>query len=553
MTGTPTPALDDRGAALGGLRLRRVQFVYAIVVVLVLLAFVVVDPGIWLEPSVWIATGGTAVATGLSALIGTDRGERWRLQVAVPSLDLLALIALIASDQAPRVLVLLAVVPSFWLGITAQRWGIGLVVGASLVISTLLALRIPTSTGVTLTANTVGTVLVPLALVATAWFAHTYTRTIERQQSAILQREREKLAIARQREADAALLDAIFETARVGLLLLDPDGGLVRANSTLTGHQALGGAALGDLLDGARYLELDGRREIPSTETPLVRAARGEAFDNVVCWVARAGHDMFAVTMSSRPLFLDGEFRGSIASIDDVTAYMRMVEDRDDFVALVSHELRTPLTSITGYLELVLDEELPDELRSWLGVVQRNADRLRALVEDLLIVGEISRGEVRLETQRVDLRALALDATTALQHRTRSRDLTLTLAEGPPVMVDVDPRRITQVIENLVSNGIKYTRDHGRVDVTVAVEGTAEGADAVVRVVDDGQGVPPEEALRVFERFYRSAEARASGVQGAGLGLWICRMIVEEHGGMIAFESTRGEGSIASFRLPVAS
>src|SRR5690606_15053724 len=120
--------------------------------------------------------------------------------------------------------------------------------------------------------------------------------------------------------------------------------------------------------------------------------------------------------------------RGSIASIDDVTNYMRMLEDRDDFVALVSHELRTPLTSIAGYLEIALDEELPDDLRSWLETAQRNSNRLRALVEDLLVVGEMSRGEVQLQATEVDLRALAADAVGLLEHRARRKRVSLRLA-----------------------------------------------------------------------------------------------------------------------------
>jgi signal transduction histidine kinase len=111
-----------------------------------------------------------------------------------------------------------------------------------------------------------------------------------------------------------------------------------------------------------------------------------------------------------------------------------------------------------------------------------------------------------------------------------------------------DPRRVSQVVENLISNGIKYTSDDGFVEVRVDVEGT----DARLQVVDDGPGVEAEEAVRVFERFYRSSSARASGVQGAGLGLWICRMIVQAHGGAIAFESEVGAGSVATVRLPAA-
>ena len=551
MTDAQQVAAPDRAPArdsplpAAGLQLGGVQLVYAAVVVLVFAVFTLVHDDVWTHPSSWIAVGGIGVATVLS-LVG--RESQWR-SIVVPAINLAAITVLIADAEVPRIIAMLAVVPAFWLGIAGRRMGIGLVVLVSIAAGGVMALRIPHSTGVTLTANAVGTVLVPLSLVGAAWFADQYARTIERQQRAILDRERDRAAIAKQRDADAQLLDAIFETARVGLLLLDSQGHVVRVNSTFSTHPSLAGDGVDAMLDGVRFLELDSRRAIPQERSPFLRAARGEAFDNVVCWISRPGHDLFAITMSSRPLMIDGEFRGSIASVDDVTAYMRMLEDRDDFVALVSHELRTPLTSIQGFLELALDEDLPESLRSWLSIVQRNADRLRALVEDLLIVGEMSRGELHLETQPADLRALAEDAVATLAHRARRRGVELRLVDGPGIGINADARRVTQVIENLISNGIKYTRDEGFVEVRIE----ADGADARLSVVDDGPGLAPAEAARVFERFYRSAEARASGVQGAGLGLWICRMIVHAHGGSMEFESEVGTGSTATFRLPRAA
>lgn len=537
---------DVRPRVIGALRLKRVQLIVAGIFGVVLVAFFIVNPGTWALPWVWASAVVMALSTVLSVFARQISGVI--MAIIVPALDLVSFGALFAEGEVPRNVAIMMVMPAFWLGVTAGKRGIAMVAVASALLTTVMIVRALDSTGVSLTANVVGAVLVPIALIATAWFAYTYSRTIERQQLAILQQAREKSELAKERAADASLLDAIFETARVGLLLIDADGSVQRVNSTLAQHPALAGDSLPTLLSDVRMLELESRREITGTASPFARAARGEAFDNLVFWIARSGHerDKSAVTMSSRPIIIDGEFRGSIASVDDVTTYMRMLEDRDDFVALVSHELRTPLTSIAGFLELVLDEELPESLRSWLLIVQRNGDRLRALVEDLLIVGEMSRGEVRLERESVDLRALAAEAVHTLDHRARRRGVRLRLLEGAPALVDGDPRRITQVIENLISNAIKYTREEGAVDVLVE----AEGGEVCLRVIDDGPGVPAAEALRVFERFYRASSARASGVQGAGLGLWICRMIIDAHAGSIVFDSEPGNGSAASFRLP---
>lgn len=527
---------------------RRLQLPYAVLVTVVLAVMTIADPGSWQSVSMLVGAGGFAIATAAALLERRLRGGMAWTRWAVPVIDIASSAVLLADSHAPRTLALLAVLPAFWIGIVAGRRGIAIVALVSAAIAAILGVHLSGTTGTTLTANAVGTVLIPASLIAAAWSAHYYSRRLERQQRALLERERERTEIARKAAADATLIDAVFETARIGLMLLDPEGRIERVNPTLREHPAIAGDSVATMLDGVRFLEIDTRRRIRHSMTPFVRAARGEAFDNLDCWISRPGGDLVAVRMSSRPIMLDGEFRGSIASIDDVTAYMRMLEDRDDFVALVSHELRTPLTSIAGYLEIALDEELPDDLRSWLETAQRNSNRLRALVEDLLVVGEMSRGEVQLQATEVDLRALAADAVALLEHRARRKRVSLRLADGPSAIVEGDARRLSQVIENLVSNGIKYTHDDGDVEVRVELD----GQEAVVSVHDDGPGVRPDEIERVFERFYRSTSARASQLPGAGLGLWICRMIVHAHGGSIDFSSELGVGSVASFRLPRA-
>lgn len=542
----PTAALPTRAPvrlSTGG-----IQALYVCVLPIVLGVLSLVDPDIWQSPWLWLMAGVFLIASLLPIVDRMlPRRTTWARK-AVPVLDLFAVVALLAEPDVPRILALLAVVPAAWTGLALRGVGMAVVAAAGFTVAATMVTRLASSSGTTLTANAVGAALVPLTLLAAAWFTINYARTLERQQLATLERERERTALAEQSAADAALLDAIFETARVGLMLLDADGRIVRINPTLSDHPALTGTTVGDVLKGAQILDLESRQPISRRETPFARAALGESFDNDRFWIARPGHDMFAVTVSSRPLMVAGELRGSIASVDDVTAYMRMLEDRDDFVALISHELRTPLTSIAGYMELAMDEEMPAELRSWLRIVQRNSDRLRTLVEDLLMVGEMSRGELHLEPAQADLRRLAEDAVTLLAHRAHRRGVELRLVDGAPVGLVADPRRISQVIENLVSNGIKYTSDDGFVEVRVDSDGT----DARLQVADNGPGVEAAEAPRVFERFYRSSAARASGVQGAGLGLWICRMIVQAHGGSIDFASEVGQGSVATVRLPAA-
>jgi signal transduction histidine kinase len=231
----------------------------------------------------------------------------------------------------------------------------------------------------------------------------------------------------------------------------------------------------------------------------------------------------------------------------------RLVEaDRlkDEFVALISHDLRTPLTSIIGYLELALDEELGEpvaaEPRSYLQVVARNSDRLLRLVEDLLFVARLEAGKLVLETAPVDLAELARLAVEEAGPRAEQKELSLVLDGDPQVPVDADPGRVGQVLDNLISNAIKFTPEGGRVDVRV----TRARDGGVIEVSDTGIGLGAGDAEHVFDRFFRTKAATDRGIPGTGLGLSIARGIVEAHGGRIAAERRVGGGTTFRLELP---
>jgi PAS domain S-box-containing protein len=223
---------------------------------------------------------------------------------------------------------------------------------------------------------------------------------------------------------------------------------------------------------------------------------------------------------------------------------------KDEFVALVSHELRTPLTSIRGYLELVLDGEagdVSDEQRQFLAVVERNADRLLALVGDLLFLAQIEAGKLSLEVGAVDVGAVASESVDAARPAAEDKAITVSLAIGPVPLLAGDGARIGQLVDNLVSNAIKFTPDGGRVDVRVR----ARNGSAVIEVRDSGIGIPPDEQERLFERFFRSSNAAERQIPGTGLGLAISKAIVEAHGGAIAVKSEVDVGTTFRVSLPV--
>jgi signal transduction histidine kinase len=247
---------------------------------------------------------------------------------------------------------------------------------------------------------------------------------------------------------------------------------------------------------------------------------------------------------------LDGGFGGRIWTLREVTADRELDRMRDAFVATVSHELRTPLTSISGFLEMMQDEEdrLDDTGRQYLNVIRRSTERLYSLVEDLLLVAQIEAKRVELDLEDVDVAELAARAVETMRPAAGEKGVTLEVVSDHPPTARGDQTRLTQVLDNLVSNAVKFT-DEGGV-VTVTVNGDGSSLELVVR--DSGIGVPSEEQGQVFTRFFRASTATRRAIPGTGLGLAISRALVEQHGGTISFSSREGEGTTVTVRLPAA-
>jgi PAS domain S-box-containing protein len=223
---------------------------------------------------------------------------------------------------------------------------------------------------------------------------------------------------------------------------------------------------------------------------------------------------------------------------------------KDEFIALVSHELRTPLTSIRGYTELLLDGEagnLTDEQRQFLGVVERNSHRLLHLVGDLLFLAQVEAGKLVLDVGALDLGAVASESVETARPQAEAKGITLTLATGPVPLIAGDRARMAQLLDNLVSNAIKFTPQGGRVDVRVR----SLQDQAVLEVRDSGMGIPVDEQEFLFERFFRTSNATEHAIQGTGLGLAISKAIVEAHSGRITVTSEEGAGTTFQVALPL--
>lgn len=354
-------------------------------------------------------------------------------------------------------------------------------------------------------------------------------------------------------EAERRTLEAIFETVNVGLLLIDRDGRYQRMNRR---HQDYMETTFPDGHDGdagqlGHAYFPDGVTPMAREDMPSYRAVQGEEFDGLWYWVGDDPASRSALSTSARTVRdSSGEMTGAVLAYQDITEQMRALQVKDEFVDSVSHELRTPLTSVLGYLELLRDrDDLPEEVRAQLDVIQRNAGSLQLLVSDLLDVAQAREGGgLDLHVEPADLADLVRDAMDSAALQARSAGLELAALVPDSLVADVDAGRIRQVVDNLVSNAVKYTEPGGSVTVTLSRDGDGDGA--VLTVSDTGIGLTEQELEHVCTRFFRGEGALRREIPGTGLGLNIVSSIVTAHGGTLGVESNPGQGSRFTVRLP---
>ncbi|HDQ72410.1 MAG TPA: response regulator [Chloroflexi bacterium] len=244
-------------------------------------------------------------------------------------------------------------------------------------------------------------------------------------------------------------------------------------------------------------------------------------------------------------------FLGVVTVLRDITKEVEADRAKSEFVSNVSHELRTPMTAIKGYGDLLhagAVGPLNDEQKRFLKIIKNNADRLTALINDLLDISRVETGRVRFEPKSMHIGDVIADVVNALAVPAEGKGQTLTyeIVGGLPKIIG-DKDRLNQVVTNLVGNAIRYTPEGGKIEVRAyPVEGAVR-----VDVTDSGIGIAPDDLAHLFERFYRADHPLVQEAAGTGLGLSISRMFVEMHGGRVWVESELGKGSTFTFILPI--
>ncbi len=375
--------------------------------------------------------------------------------------------------------------------------------------------------------------------------------------------ERERRALE-ESEARRDLLETVLRHLPVGVLIVDAQAdNVVVANERaieILGPQSRGGSIYE--AEPGYVLRGEGGQELPIDRWPVHRSLRaGEAIINEVLEVERTDGERRHLRVSSVPIRDHrGQTVAAVALVDDITQQrqleqqrselLRQIESalelRNQFIATASHELKTPITLLKGYAQVLMDRSREGVLRRPLEIINRQVDRMSELINDLLDVSRIESGKLELVLRKIELTDAVKEVV--MDQREAASDFEIELLAAEPVWVLGDRNRLQQVVANFISNAVKYSGDSRR----VVVEVRRDGSEVEVSVTDYGIGIPEDQQPEVFGLYFRGRNVPHRNYSGLGLGLYICRNIVERHGGKIGMSSREGEGSRFWFRLPIS-
>jgi PAS domain S-box-containing protein len=371
----------------------------------------------------------------------------------------------------------------------------------------------------------------------------------------LIREQAERLGMmVRREQVDSTKNLAIVESIADGVMVADAMGDITQFNSAaeriLDVRRAdLIGRSIGDL--GGLYSSTGGKRWFEEMQRWIAAPTAHRPDSNFAAQVDLDNGKTIQVILS--PVLMSDQFLGTVSVIRDVTREIEVDRMKSEFVATVSHELRTPMTSIKGYADLLLigaAGTINEQQQKFLGTIKTNADRLSALVNDLLDISRIDRGNVKLNFQPIDVSEVIEGTVRHLNGRIQNDRKPMSISNDvpgnlPAVRADFD--KLTQIVNNLGDNAFNYTYPNGEIHLTAY----ADSDSVVLCVKDSGIGIPKDKQDRIWNRFFRDEEQPlVLETSGTGLGLAIVREYVEMHDGHIWLESEPGQGTTFFVRIP---
>jgi signal transduction histidine kinase len=521
----------------------QIPFVAALAGITVFLSLA--TPAVVTRPDVLVALGIVVVATVSTFTVPWRRfPHQWLISVAV--LDVIAIA--IIRDATTGVLQgvgILIVFPVLWLayGFSQRVLVLALIGSLFLVAFPFIRAGVPPRS----TFDWGNLLVVPLTVTLIAIAVHIAARQLRSQQGQLHDTATELRQTASTLEDRQVTIEAVVDNVDAGVMVFDTDDKVILVNQPARDILTKSGVTANSATDAELHVfESDGTTVFHIDQDTFAQTLRENDMVDRLLVVGESGGDQTALSTTSRNIHKEsGELVGTVVVAHDVSEFVEAAHSRDEFLQTMSHELRTPLTSILGYLEVIADTIDVDNvgIASELDVIKRNSDRLNALISALM---SVSRPRPVLITP-TDLKQVIAESVAASATNAARAQVDVRHDDIPTVVAECDETQIRQVVDNLISNAIKYTPATGSIAVSLAVEKT----NAVLTVTDTGTGIPTAEQGHVFDRFYRGRVARAQAIQGVGIGLTIVKEAVTAHGGTVSIASREGDGTAVTVSIPL--
>jgi len=310
---------------------------------------------------------------------------------------------------------------------------------------------------------------------------------------------------------------------------------------------------IGKSVFSAVTLEDEGGEIVQEKQRPIFISFSKKKLVSSNYYCVRKNKTKFISAITSSPVILGGNVIGAVDILRDVTKEKEIDKEKTEFVSLASHQLRTPATAVKWYSEMLMDKKigkLSSKQKKYINQVYHGNERMIKLIDNLLNISRMEMGKLQTKNELVDVKKLFEDIVFEQKSELKRRKHKLVISqEGGKIDLSTDPFLIKMVLQNFISNAVKYTNDKGKIVCNIK----KEGSKVLFSVEDNGVGIPKDEHKKIFQRFYRASNALALDREGNGLGLYLAKQIAETLGGKIWFESKENKGSTFYLELPMAN